>query len=309
MSHRSFRKSRARVVDKEDYYTHQHVISDLTDDYIIPLIKKHKLKYFVDFSAGDAYLADKLAKYIKCINIDKHPARDALRPIIKQNFLKMTTIPDLPVELPTLVGFNPPFGRNGKLAIQFIEHAIRIINPDYFACILPHTAAMKSYNTLQLLTAVPLNQSSFYSVKKKENVNVPSVFVIFKSVPSNSIKTNNNSVDTKHVTKIRTFITSHSIPKDAKVILLRRIGNNCGRNGWFKFNNMYHEFRLGKITENIDLKRRPSILDETHLIIDLEPNTKKTDITKMITRLNEHRINNNTKRTFSIADIKMALHD
>lgn len=307
MSFTSFKRSRSRSVTKEDYYTKKEIVSSLADEYIIPLIRKHKLKWFVDFSAGDAYLSEYIGKYIKCINIDKYPAQGPRVPIFKEDFLKLKSVPKLPDNESSIVGFNPPFGRNGKMAIQFIEHAIKIVQPEFIACILPHAAAVRNYTTMKPILTKPLNGCSFYSVKEKRNVNVPSIFVIFQ-------KTNDaEQVEAKvvpdtpdFIDEICTFTSKCSV--EGKLILLRRIGNNCGKNGWFKISDTYYEFRLGKLTGETR-KQRPRVLDETHLVIYLNNSVTKSRVLEMIECLALYRTENNTKRTFSKSDILMSLMD
>lgn len=85
-----------------------------------------------------------------------------------------------------LVVGNPPFGRNGKMAIKFINKAAEFAN--YIAFILPvifRRDALKKYITteLSLLDEYELPKNSFYNPSINKPINVPCVAQIWYKKP------------------------------------------------------------------------------------------------------------------------------
>lgn len=150
-------------------------------DIVKSILKEIDISYFnsiIEPSAGSGSFSDEL----NCIAYDIKPENDS---IIKQDFLTLE-VKETP---PVLVIGNPPFGRNGSLALKFIKHSA--IFADTIAFILP-----KSFKKDSFYYKIPLNfwktkeidlddNSFFYN---GENTSVPCVFQIYEKRDINRIK-------------------------------------------------------------------------------------------------------------------------
>jgi hypothetical protein len=118
---------------------------------------------------------------------------------------------------------NPPFGKQGTLAIKFINHAARF--GDTVAFILPNSFAKESMlkrldKTLILKNVYKLPQNSF--VFQMSDYDVPCSFFIFKKLESgerDKIK--------KEATNVLEFVD-----KENATFTVRRVGVNAGKASW-----------------------------------------------------------------------------
>ena len=129
-------------------------------------------KTIIEPSAGDGSFSEKINN---CIAFDIQPENEN---IFQADFLKK----DLSeYESPILIIGNPPFGRNGSLALKFIKHSAKFA--DTIAFILP-----KSFKKQSLYDKIPLN---FWKIYEKDipndsflfegkTVDIPCVFQIYE---------------------------------------------------------------------------------------------------------------------------------
>lgn len=99
------------------------------------------------------------------------------------NFLEWAGWRHLPKPIIT-VG-NPPFGQNGKLAIDFLQHAMKF--SDYVCMILPRTfqkesAKAKINNLFEVIHEEPLAPFAF--IHQSKEYDVPCCFQIWRRVPN-----------------------------------------------------------------------------------------------------------------------------
>ena len=119
--------NRSRV-DRDDYYTHGDLLRRIVND-MDQCIPNHTRRYF-DFSAGDGRFAEMLANRSFTIagQVDLFPQHAS---VSKEDFLSME--PKVNIDV---IGLNPPFGKQGTLAKQFVRCAEQW-NATFMVLILP----------------------------------------------------------------------------------------------------------------------------------------------------------------------------
>ncbi|UWV78069.1 hypothetical protein NWE59_03855 [Mycoplasmopsis felis] len=165
----------------DQYFTKRDIAEKLFNTSIEVISKYENIKDYiwVEPSSGDGCFFDLLPKN-KRIGIDLEPRRSDL---IKSDFLKF----ELPKNKFIVIG-NPPFGRRGVLALEFMNHSI---NADFICFILPMFFQSKGKGSIQyrvknhnLLHSEILPENSFYTVDDK-NIDVKCVFQIWSKNYSN----------------------------------------------------------------------------------------------------------------------------
>lgn len=123
---------RGGTIDNEQFFTKASVAKHVSD-----VIKSQSwfgdIKTFVEPSAGAGAL---LRHFPGAKGFDLVPQADGIE---QADFLKLSLATDPST---TLVFGNPPFGRNGSLALQFVRKAMKLA--DRVAFILPNTFAKSS---------------------------------------------------------------------------------------------------------------------------------------------------------------------
>jgi hypothetical protein len=170
-----------RTNTKDQYYTKVTVAKDCIDRIIATCPEASDYQW-VEPSAGNGSFLKALPRSIKSIGIDLDPKMDG---VLKGDFLAWE-----PSSHTKRVFFgNPPFGKQGSLAKQFIQHAAKYA--DVIAFILP-----KSFVKPSMSRAFP---SKFHCILEKElpkdsfEVNsvaydVPCVFQIWQKKDTDRLK-------------------------------------------------------------------------------------------------------------------------
>lgn len=120
--------------------------------------------FFVEPSAGTGEFF-KLLPSGRRLGMDIHPK---CKKVITQDFLKVSSLPHKPTDT-TIIG-NPPFGKRGKLAIAFFNHAailadiVAFIVPVNFRKYIVHKQLEKS---MRFISKMALQRDSFYLENSK----------------------------------------------------------------------------------------------------------------------------------------------
>src|SRR6478609_2014426 len=317
---------RRKSVNKEDYYTDRNVIEHIVENAIVPLINQENIKLFVDSSAGDAYLSTAIKSRladVKVKNFDLNPKSDSFETITCCDFLK-TKPKNTSRTVKTMVGFNPPFGINGKLANDFILHSIKSWKADMMIFILPYIVSKNDYDGYDKITVKQLPRNSFIHPNGVD-FDYPAFLCIYKKRTDSIISAENkkianlNSVAGSLVGKKPRNLPSHVLTikqyrnviggyKEDVVILVRRIGNNCGKHGFVYKNDIWKEYRFAQILSGTDKKRPPKLTEGAFLMIILKNSTTWTKINDIITKISNIREERKYKRTVSSDDIIDALN-
>ena len=188
----------------DKFYTNESAVNK-----VLETIKFDIYKTIIEPSAGNGSFSKKIPN---CIAYDIMPEDDS---IIKQDFLEL----EVEAEHPILIIGNPPFGRNGSLALKFIKHSCEFA--DTIAFILP-----KSFKKDSFYNKIPLNFWKIYEEDvedfsftfEKEIVNIPCVFQMYQKRRAER--------------KIKRILTSNYFQfvnkKDANVAV-RRVGVYAGK--------------------------------------------------------------------------------
>lgn len=245
MSLQSFNKRRSSVA-KEDFYTRHEITNKLCDDIIVPIIIEDSISSFIDFSAGDGYILSVLAqrcRNLDCKGVDKYPPKNKFCEVSKGDYLKTTqsVFGDLK-NTRVMFGFNPPFGLNGQLAKSFLHHTANVFKPRWIVSIVPYCASRVVLNDMVQIINFELPVDAFFEPKTKSVFHHPSFFVVYASVDvTSALRGRWTNVFQNSNRKLPSFVKEvthykNNMTIEGTAILVRRIGNNCGKNGWIRKN-------------------------------------------------------------------------
>jgi len=312
MSKRSFSKRR-KSVRNEQFYTKKSVSSSLVDTYVVPLLKKHNIELFIDSSAGDGYISNLITNQfpVQTKNYDIKPSEEPYVSITKNDYLKTKASSDM-IKKRIMVGFNPPFGYSGKLADQFIKHSISTFKPKVMVFILPLIVPNKSYENYKQISSEQLPKNSFITHRGK-SFDYPAFLCIYEHDIKSPLKMDTIIIGGKP--QLPDFINSitqykrhnDEIQRSANIILVRRIGNNCGKHGYVHYNGKWKEYRFATILKETATRDRPTLTPSAFLEIDLDKTILLDELKEIITDIASYRDNVNYKRTISSSDIVNAL--
>lgn len=178
------RPQRAKNGGRDDYLTLPDVANKCVNLLATSLKFKPALLVEPSAGAGDFLYALKdwggKMRKVPQLALDVHP----LAPGIKQQSWF-----DCTARLPkkTVVVGNPPWGMSASMAIKFFNHAAHL-RAKVIAFIVPMTFRKASVlkrldDRYELVADMPLERRSFYILPKREVVEVPSCFQIWRRLP------------------------------------------------------------------------------------------------------------------------------
>lgn len=139
-----------RTNTKDQYYTRASIAKDCIDSILAKCPEASQYQW-VEPSAGNGSFLKALPAHIPRIGIDLDPKMDG---VLKGDFLTWEPVSDAK----RIFFGNPPFGKQGSLAKQFIQHSAKYAN--IIAFILP-----KSFVKPSMSRAFP---SKFHCILEKE---------------------------------------------------------------------------------------------------------------------------------------------
>jgi len=182
--------------------------SEKTVNKILSLIDIKSFSLVIEPSAGNGAFSKKMEN---CIALDLEPDDNS---ITKQDFLK-TNFQNIKN---TLVIGNPPFGKNGSLALKFIKHSAEFA--DMIAFILP-----RSFKKDSFYHKIPLNfwkELEFdideHFIFEGNTIDIPCVFQVYKK---------NNSL--RKINKVMTSSLFTFVKKEEANVSIRRVGVYAGK--------------------------------------------------------------------------------
>ncbi|HUS49554.1 MAG TPA: hypothetical protein VMZ91_05280 [Candidatus Paceibacterota bacterium] len=189
----------------DKFYTKNSIV-----DMVLSNINLSLYSTVIEPSAGNGSFSKKIKN---CIALDIKPEDDT---IIKMNFFHFNYSN---IKQPILIIGNPPFGRNGNLALKFIKQASLFSNT--IAFILP-----KSFKKQSIYNRIPLNFWKDKEINIPENsfcymdeeVNIPCVFQIYNKRKELRTKVNKTN------TKLFKFTS-----KEEANVSIRRVGVYAGK--------------------------------------------------------------------------------
>ena len=220
-----------------------------------------------------------------------------------------------------MIGFNPPFGANGKLAEKFLLHSMEVWKADVIIFILPFITTRLDFEGYTKISVKQLPKNSFVLATTGKPFDYPAFLCIYKK-SSLEVKDSNMSrspnlsqpnVTHKHplppsVISIKQY--RNHLDHDAKsnvVILVRRIGNNCGKHGFVYRNNIWREYRFAEILTDSNKKRAPNLTEGAFLMVTLQKSTALDTIKSILVSISNLRDCRKYKRTISTEDILDAI--
>jgi hypothetical protein len=271
-------------------------------------MRQLNVSVFIDSSAGDAHLSAQLKQLIPCsvYNYDTHPSPNRQDKIIKQDFLHVR-----PMQIPVVIGFNPPFGRAGVTATAFLIRSTREWAARGVVFIVPYAASQKMIPNYQLMHRSQLPPGSFFRPDTpQKHFDHPAFIVVYKRETQ---RTPRNTPPARPVPpsllRIRQYQNDmQDIETNCPCILVRRIGANCGKHGYLYFPSPVHKwvpYRFGKLQTDGDLTSRPPHLTPgAFFLVILRPTTTKPgSLITLIQRIARLRESRSYKRTLSTQDI------
>lgn len=182
-------------------------------------LRKHcpSSKTFFDFSAGDGAISEWLPRGLSYHGIDIKPTNGRVH---QADFLKMRV-----AEAADVVGFNPPFGRAGCLALRFVNQAITLMEPKWMLLVLPIKAwDFGGYDTV---CCKVLPRESFWTPDTRKLFSTPAIMVLLRRRTVPAVV----SIDRNPAPEWQWRDTAPlSLPRTASetVVLLRKVGVNAG---------------------------------------------------------------------------------
>ena len=163
----------------DQYYTNEDLSNELCN-YIKEQEWFSNIERIIEPSAGSGSFSN---NFNNCLAFDLDPKIDN---IIQCDFLKYK----IDYKKNTLILGNPPFGKNGSLALKFIKKSFTL--GDYIAFILPLSFSKDSYKNRiplshSLLYEKILDKNSFH-LEDNTNYSVKCVFQIWKKGLRDKIK-------------------------------------------------------------------------------------------------------------------------
>lgn len=173
------------IVDKSlnPFYTKQ-IVADICWNYLKDTLTSvnrtvHEM-FFVEPSAGTGAFFKNLP-IPRRLGIDVVPMCDQ---VLKQDFFHLTHLPH-PSDTTIIIG-NPPFGKRGKMAIAFFNHAAKLA--DIIAFILPvnfrkYIVHKQLEDSMQFIRRLPLPRDAFH-LNSGKSYSVNTEFQIWTRLPS-----------------------------------------------------------------------------------------------------------------------------
>ena len=219
--------NRNRNAYKSIYYTQVEVMETgckWLKSYVDDPVK------LLDFSAGNGALGGILKKHIpnaEYFPFDIQPTHES---VTQCDFLetRVTCHPDV-------IGFNPPFGREGRIALQFLEQALTY-KPKYILVILPLRPWL--FNNIVVKQRVILTADSFYTIEDDKPFSTASEMLLLECDYSNG----NPEIGER---KVFPFTVTDTRKKEfegeqfqGSMILLRKVGWYAGQQAYVVSRNM-----------------------------------------------------------------------
>ena len=172
----------------DQFYTKQEVAKKCTDVYF-SVLKKLNITdlneyYFIEPSAGYGCFMKELQK--RNLNVRAYDIDPQDKGIRKKDFLQQHIRLNVQREYRIVIG-NPPFGRRGSVAVQFIKKSYSYA--DIIGFILPrqfskYITQKQLPGELKLVFEKQLPSNSFYT-NESQNVDIGCVFQVWTSIKSN----------------------------------------------------------------------------------------------------------------------------
>lgn len=174
------------IVDKSlnPFYTKQ-IVADLCWTYLKETLtsvnRTEQQMFFVEPSAGTGAFFKNLPIQRR-LGLDVAPMCDQ---VLTQDFFQITHLP-FPPDSTIIIG-NPPFGKRGKMAIAFFNHAAKLA--DIIAFILPvnfrkYIVHKQLEGSMQFIKRLPLPRDAFH-LNSGKSYSVNTEFQIWTRLPNN----------------------------------------------------------------------------------------------------------------------------
>lgn len=274
----------------------------------------------VDFSCGSnefVKLCRRQGLGKRSLSVDISPPSVCHKPktILTKDWLSITSID--PQYHHGILGFNPPFGHRGRLSKQFIRHGIQICNPRWMVFILPYSAKKCDYEGYGLLYSTLLPPNAFHRLQNSGQ-HTPFHFNAFLCIyVRNTEPMYRKRICTPIYPKpkmISNIISAYKkiaeLTPNSNYIILRRIGNNAGRNGYLvvKGAARWIEFRLGKLLDQAPVRPVQPSVNYTHMAIEIVPSYTVSGLQRLISKLSDYRLRTNKEKNgFNVQDVYCAL--
>lgn len=311
----SFSKRRLSARDSlEVFYTRPAVIDQVVQHVIVPLMRQHTIRYFIDSSAGNGYLGHTIQQHLKdCIieNYDIYPSVSSpYQPITQVDFLSHERTSE---QCETMVGFNPPFGLGGKMASRFVVRSMEYHQAKVLVFLLPLSSAKRQYADYSIILRYRMPPKIFIRENGKQFSHTTFLCVYLRNdagsvVQSPPLRTAASQCG-ELVREMFQFHNNHNAQLDSPVVLVRRIGRRCGRQGYVWFDHKWTQYEISKELEiTTESQDRLGVLTQKAFIsVRLSPQPTWDAITKLILSIAAMRLLRTYKRTLSTIDISDAM--
>ena len=161
----------------DQFFTRPQIVSRIVNKIILPLIEEHRIDTFLDSSASDGMLGRRIGS-LRVINYDIDPKHDD---VTQADFLEVK--PHSTTRHRFMIGFNPPFGKNGKTANRFLDAASRW-NPVVMIMILPHCSTKHIVPGYTIRNKYAMPNDAFYTADGR-TFRTPSFMCIYTKGDNN----------------------------------------------------------------------------------------------------------------------------
>ena len=280
------------------YYTQHGAIAKLLEQNADILLTTPLI---VDASAGDGAFVKAIRE--RCKGEGLKPPRAFQSDIlsreanVRQLDALKTTAADIGGRTGGVYGFNPPFGYRCALARKLIDHAISIQRPEFISVILPTTSGARLiFPAYKLLRKQPMERNAFYDPQTGKPFDFQTSFFVWQRQADGSTDVVQKVTNTSpFVRKIISRFEPSRIPESGPLIVVRRVGTSCGKNGYVRYKDKWFAYRFGTIDWKTVIPQPAP--NEQFLTIVLQ-SIDKNRIEQMTKALCDGRTHH---RTFSVA--------
>jgi hypothetical protein len=239
------------------------------------LLRTSSLIHIVDFSAADGRFVTTMREMVLASassdQFDICPRHEAVQ---QRDWLDCSLSLERNQDACYILGFNPPFGRAGRIAFEFVELGLQRVQPDVMILILPiRNWRIEGY---EVVCRMYLQPNAFYVADTLEPFNVAAELVIWQRT-SGSVRL----IDEKLPINVKdTGLLEASV-----TLMIRKVGEYAGRQAYwlnratdevyyFSANNIQRIFDHCTLTDDdIRAGLAPWYRENNHIVCSLDPPT------------------------------------
>lgn len=198
---------------------------------VCPSLRASSRIQLVDFSAGDGRFVDCVRRHVAGdVTVHQCDIEPRDTDVTREDWLSDEVCVRGDEAALRVVGFNPPFGRAGRLAFAFVERALERLRPDIMILVLPvRNWFLRGYRTLH---RAYLARDSFYVPDTRETFNASTEFVVYERAQGEVRLLDNWRIDVDTPLSMRVRDTG-TLERTTLLLLVRKVGEYAGRQAYY----------------------------------------------------------------------------